>query len=370
MSHITKTGVIGSGSISSQYLRNMTGFFNNLEVIAIASAHLENAQKRGAEFGVPACTVEELLANPEIELVVILTPAPTHAELIERSLKAGKHVYTEKTMTLDPKDAERLLALADEKGLYLCSAPDTFLGAALQSARQAIDAGKIGEPVSFSMNLNRNIDVLASLFSFLRLPGGGLAYDYGVYYLTAIVSLLGPVDSVYAKVLNRSVQRTNMIPQSPDFGKTFEYNNESQIYGVLTLENGVTGTISMNGDTCMQDLAYFYLYGTQGVLKLTCANDFGGTVEYIPSGFDPSQTVPQPLESDSPLVRDNRGIGPAEMADAIEQKRPARTDAHMAYHVLDVIDAMMKSSDSNGPVAVSSTCARPEAFTDVTRLCK
>ncbi len=370
MSDKTKVGVIGSGRISEQYLKNMTGFFNNLEVIAIASEHLENAQKRGAQFSIPACTVDELLANPAIELVVILTPAPTHAALIERALLAGKHVYTEKTMTIDPSDAAYLLKLAKEKGLYLCSAPDTFLGAALQNARQAIDSGKIGEPVSFSINVNRNIDLMASIFEFLRMPGGGFAYDYGVYYLTAIIALLGPVDSVFANVKNKAVQRTNIFPQSPDFGKTFEYNNESEIYALMNMENGITGTISMNGETCMQDLSYFYIYGTKGVLQLTCANDFGGDVKFIASSFDPSENAPVSLINASPLIAENRGVGPAEMAAAIKKGRTARADAHMAYHVLDVIDCMMKSSTTKALVPVESSCQRPAAFTEVAELCK
>jgi len=227
-----KTAVIGSGRISVQYLQNMIHVFNNLEVVGCSSSGMESARKRSSEFGIRAMTNEEIFADPSIELVIVLVPAPAHYGLIERALLAGKHVYTEKTMTVDLEDARRLVQLANEKGLYLGSAPDTFLGDAWQTARKALDEGLIGEPISFSMNVNRNIDFMASLFEFLRLPGGGFAYDYGVYYLTALVSLLGPVESLFSIVKNKAEIRTNCAPQSADFGKgnAGQYQNGGEQY--------------------------------------------------------------------------------------------------------------------------------------------
>ena len=364
-----KTAVIGSGRISEEYLRNMTAFFTNLDVVACSSAHMESARQRAAQFGIQARTNEEIFADPEIELVVILVPAPAHAPLIAQALRAGKHVYTEKTMTVDLADARDLVDLANEKGLYLGSAPDTFLGDAYQTARKALDDGIIGDVISFSMNINRNLDLMASWFEFLRLPGGGFAYDYGVYYLTALVALLGPVESLFSVVKNKAVERINCLPGSPDFGKPYRYENESQIYALMNLENGVTGTVSMDGDSAIQDLALFYIYGSKGVLKLTCANDFGGDVTVIPSGF-PKADDPYVLESVSPIRDGNRGIGPAEMADAIAHGRPNRASKEMAYHVLDIISQMMRSSDLKQLVKVESTCRRPAALTreDIDRI--
>ena len=359
-----KVGVIGSGRISEEYLRNMTTLFTNLEVVACSASHLENAQKRAAQFGIEARTNEEIFADPQIDMVVVLVPAPMHAPLIEQALLAGKHVYTEKTITVDPADARHLLELAREKNLYLGSAPDTFLGAAYQTARQAIDEGLIGDPISFSMNINRNLDFMASLFDFLRLPGGGFAYDYGVYYLTAMVALLGPVDSLFSVVKNKARERFNCVPGHPDFGKAYTYENESQIYALVNLENGITGTISMNGDSDLQDLAYFYIYGSKGVLKLSCANDFGGDVVLVPSSFDPEEGKPRVLPQTSPFNQNNRGIGPAEMADAFFQCKPNRASGEMAYHVLDIIQQMMHSSETHQLTHVDSTCRRPDPLTD------
>lgn len=357
-----RTAVIGSGRISPEYLHNMIHVFNNLEVVACSSAHMGSARARASEFGIEALTNEEIFADPTIDLVVVLVPAPDHACLIEQALRSGKHVYTEKTMTVDPEDARRLVALANETGLYLGSAPDTFLGDAWQTARKALDDGLIGDVISFSLNVNRNIDFMASLYEFLRLPGGGFAYDYGVYYLTALVSLLGPVERLYSVVKNKAAVRTNCALQSPDFGKPYPYDNESQIYALLDLRNGVTGTLSLNGDSALQDLALFWIYGSKGVLKLTCANDFSGELTLIPSSFDPEEARPRILPSVNSIGNGSRGIGPAEMADAIFHNRPNRASKEMAFHVLDIISQLMRSSESNLPVTVESTCSRPAPF--------
>ena len=357
-----KTAVIGSGRISVQYLQNMIHVFNNLEVVGCSSSGMESARKRAAEFGIRAMTNEEIFADPSIELVIVLVPAPAHYGLIRQALLAGKHVYTEKTMTADLEDARELVALANEKGLYLGSAPDTFLGDAWQTARKALDDGLIGEPISFSMNVNRNIDFMASLYEFLRLPGGGFAYDYGVYYLTALISLLGPVESLFSIVKNKAEIRTNCAPQSADFGKPYPYQNESQIYALMNLRSGITGTVSLDGDSALQDLALFYIYGSKGVLKLTCANDFGGEVTLIPSSFDPEEAKPVILAGDSPIRDGNRGIGPAEMAAAIAEGRPNRASKEMAFHVMDIIEQMMVSSREQRLITLASTCDRPAAF--------
>ena len=219
-----RTAVVGCGAISDIYLTNMTERFDNLEVVACCANHFEHAQKKAKQYGIEARTYEEILSDPSIELVVILTPAPTHEGLIRQALQAGKHVYTEKTMTLSTESAGELIALAKEKGLYLGAAPDTFLGAALQTARKAIDDGLIGEITSFEACANRDLDLLAGMFSFLRMEGGGICYDFGVYYLTALVSLFGPVDSLVASVRNLAENRINTAPGSTGYGEPGLYD--------------------------------------------------------------------------------------------------------------------------------------------------
>lgn len=358
-----RTAVVGCGAISDIYLTNMIQHFSNLEVVACCANHLEHAQKKAEKYGIEARTYEAILADASIELVVVLTPAPTHEALIRQALQAGKHVYTEKTMTLSTESAGNLIALAKEKGLYLGAAPDTFLGAALQTARKAIDDGLIGEVTSFEACANRDLDLLAGMFSFLRMEGGGICYDFGVYYLTALVSLFGPVDSLAASVRNLAERRVNTARESAGFATEFSYSNESQVFTILHMANGVTGTFSVNGDSAINDQAVFMIYGKKGILKLTDPNCFGGDVLYIPAakGFD-EEITPKVLDYGFSYGENSRGLGPAEMAAAIREGRAARADAQMAYHVLDVIGQIMRSSEERRFVNIESTCCRPEAM--------
>ena len=212
----------------------------------------------------------------------MLTPAPAHYDLVKKALTAGKHVYTEKPIATDLPQARELIALAREKGLYLGSAPDTFLGSGIQTARAALDAGRIGDVTSFHVVANRDLSMLAGLFKFLRLPGGGIAYDYGVYYLTVLCALLGPVESVFARVSNFARVRKNMIPGDPEFGQDYIYDNESQVHAVLTTRSGIPGTFSLNGDSAGADQAAFTIHGTKGILRLGDANQFGPQIAFLP----------------------------------------------------------------------------------------
>lgn len=351
-----KTAVVGCGAISDIYLKNMISQFDNLEVVACCANHYENAVKKAEKYSIRACTFEEILADGSIEMVVILTPVPTHYDLIRRALMAGKHVYTEKTITVDKEEAAQLLALSEEKGLYLGSAPDTFLGASLQLAKKVIEEQKLGEVTSFQICGNRNLDFLGSIFTFLRLPGGGICQDYGVYYLTALVSLLGPVDSVAAVVSNRAQIRRNIYKDSPEYGQEYTYPNESQVSAVIRLENGITGNFSLNGDSIMQDQAIFIIYGTEGILKLSDPNQFGGDIRFLPNSYDWTvRTEETVLENNLPYKENSRGIGPSEMADAILHNRRNLANKELAYHVLDVICQMKKSSDTHQFEKVEST---------------
>ena len=359
-----RTGVVGCGAISDIYLTNMIHRFDQLEVVACCAKHLERAQAKAQQYGIRACTFEEMLADPTIEMVVILTPAPTHYELIRAALLKGKHVYTEKTMTVEVDQAAELIRLADAQGLYLGSAPDTFLGAALQTARQALDAGRIGQVTSFLVSVNRDLDYFAGKYSFLLMPGGGICFDYGVYYLTALVSLLGPMGRTAAIVQNNRPVRVNRDFGAPECGQSFRYDNESQVSAVLQTRSGISGVFSLNGDSVRRDRAVFLLYGTDGILKLTCPNEFGGDVVLLPNvSADDPQPAPVKLDFGFDFAQDSRGVGPAEMADAILSGRPNRASKEMAYHVLDTIQQIMNSSARQAFVDVSSTCTRPEPLT-------
>lgn len=358
---VMHVGVVGAGIISDIYLENMINKFSILQVDAICANHLENAGKQAKKYGIKACTYEEILADDTIEMIVNLTPACTHYEIIKKALLANKHVYTEKTMTDNLEKAKELVNLAEERGLYLGSAPDTFLGAALQTARKAIDDGLIGEVTSCAAAANRDNNYLLSKFSFLRMPGGGACYDYAVYYLTALVSLLGPVCRTAAIVRAPYQKHRNIILEHPDYGKEMDTPNESQVSAILQFESGITGTFHLNADSVLEDQAFMAVYGTKGILYLTDPNQFGNTVRLLENNHSFEEKAKmRELSNVYGYAENSRGIGPAEMAYAIREGRKNRANKEFAYHVLDVLSAIMKSSETGTFQQISSSCMRPQ----------
>ena len=355
-----RVGVVGSGMISCIYLENMTRRFDILEVAGVCSVHPENAKRRADEFGLPATTLDGMLADPDIDLIVNLTPTPAHGDIIRRALEAGKHVYTEKVMTTGHEAARALADLAAKKGLWLGSAPDTFLGAALQTARRAIDDGLIGEVTSFAFAANRDNSYLTSFYRFLNLPFGGVGYDYSVYYFTALCSLLGPVAKVAASVRAPYPTHEDIDPKSKTYGQQIDTPNESEISAVLTLESGVSGTAHVNADSVIEDMHFFAIYGTKGILYLPDPNAFGGEVRLQPNWARGEAPAPSRVLDYGFGYRENsRGVGPAEMAWSIRAGRPARASADMACHVLEVIDAIIESGGTEAFVRVDSRFDRP-----------
>lgn len=355
-----KTAVIGCGAISDIYLENMTRRFATLDVLYCCANHRENAEKKAEKYGIHAASTEEALSDPGIELIVVLTPAPAHYDIVKQALLAGKHIYTEKPITTELWQAKELLALAKEKDLRLGSAPETFLGSGIQTARKALDEGKIGDVTSFHVVANRDLSVLAGLFKFLRQPGGGICYDYGVYYLTALSALLGPMDKVYAQVSNRARVRKNVIPESPEFGQDYIYDNESQVHAVLTTKSGVTGTFSLNGDSAAVDQAAFTIHGTKGILRLGDANQFGGEIAFMPNDY--FHPVWEALVPVSTLQDNCRGLGIADLARCVREGGEHLASGEMACHMLDVIEKIIESGKTGQVCRMETSCDRPAAF--------
>ena len=263
-------------------------------------------------------------------------------------------------MTTSHSSARELKALAASKGLWLGSAPDTFLGAALQTARKAIDDGLIGEVTSFAFAANRDNNFLTPFFRFLNLPFGGVAYDYAPYYFTALCSLLGPVKKVAAAVRAPYPTHRDINPQSPTFGQDMDTPNESEISAVLMLASGVSGTAHVNCDSVIEDRHFFAIYGTRGILYLPDPNGFGGEVRLQPNwAHDEPPASARVLENHFGFTDNARGVGPAELAWSIRANRPCRASADMACHVLEVIDAIIASGRTDAFVDVTSTFERP-----------
>ena len=362
-----RVGVIGTGMISGTYIDTMAKRFDIIRVEAIADRHIEKAQKAAEKYGARACTIDGLLQDENIDIIVNLTPPAAHEEIISRILNAGKHAYTEKCFALDLATAQRMSALADAKGLYLGTAPDTFLSGWAQTARQIIDSGRLGTITSFAMVGNRDNARMLGAMDYMNKPGGGVILDYSVYYLTMLINLLGPVKRVSCNIKAPYPTHVNQFELSPHFGEVIDTPNESQFYSVLELEGGITGTMSINSDSVFFDQTYFAIYGSRGILYLGCPDWFNGSVSLYENTYDFSKADrPERVKIDIPFGYnvDSRGVGVADMAYAIRDGREMRASKERACHVLDVQECMVKSHERNGVyVDVETTCARSAPLT-------
>ncbi len=357
-----KVGVIGTGMICRIYIDNIAKRFEIVQLEAVADIAIEKAEEVAKIYGVRACTVDALLADPAIDIVLNLTPPFVHYDIMKRALLAGKHVYTEKTFTMNTQEAAELVALAKEKGLMIGSAPDTFFASWVQKAREIIDSGQLGCITSFAMVGNRDNDRMLGAMPYMNKPGGGVLLDYCVYYLTVLINLLGPVKDVSAKIKAPYQQHMNNFPYSPTYGQMIDTPNESQIYSVLEMENGITGTLSINADSCFFDQTYFAIYGNKGILYLACPDWFNGELSIYENTYDfenADKPVRVPVEDLYAFKTNSRGVGLADMAWAFYEDREPRVNGERCYHVLEIEERMMESNEKNGAfVKVESTCGR------------
>ena len=360
-------GIIGAGMISRTYLDSLIAKFDIIKVEAIADRSGERAGELAKEYGIRAVTVDQILEDETIEIIVNLTPPGAHGEVIEKILNSGKHAYTEKCFALTTDIAAKLCRLADEKGLYLGCAPDTFFSGWAQSARRLIDSGVLGTITSFAMVGNRDNERLLSAMDYMNRPGGGIILDYSVYYLTNLINMLGPVRRVSANIKAPYPTHVNQFELSPHFGETFDSPNESQFYSVLELENGITGTVSINADSVFFDQTYYAVYGNKGIMYLGCPDWFAGQVYIYDNTYDFAQAeTPKRILQENPFGfnKDSRGVGGADMAWAIREGRGARASKERAFHVMDIQECMVKSHENNGVfITVNSTCERAQPLT-------
>lgn len=348
-------GVIGCGRISDVYYENMIQKFKILQVCACGAKHIENARKKADKLGIRAMSVEEMMADESIEMIVNLTPAPVHYELIRQGLMAGKHVFTEKIVTTTVKDALELKAIAEEKKLRLGCAPDTFLGAAIQTAKQAVDQGLIGEVVSCHAAVNRELGFALTPTGYMSLEGGGIGFDVGIYYLTALLAILGPIESVCGFTDNTCPERKVEDPESSDFGNIFHVNNENVMVASLKFKNRVYGTMNFNSNSIWPQDPRLTLYGTNGILHMANPDKFGGKVILQKRGDKSGVELPVTHG----YTDNSRGIGVAEMAWAIRQNRPHRADFDMGCHALEVLEGVVRSGETGKTSFMKTTFTIP-----------
>jgi predicted dehydrogenase len=350
-----KTAVVGCGMISEIYLKNMTSAFSILEVVGCCDIIKERMEKRAAEFNIRQMSIEEILSDKSIELVLNITDPVNHHLVSTQVLNAGKHLYSEKPIDLTIEAARELVKLADKKGVLYGNAPDTFMGQAIQTARFYIDSGLIGDVTSVTAVLNRDAGILAERYPFTALPGGGIGLDVGVYYVTAILSILGPVKQVAGFVTTRNEDRTHYFPNKDDFGEKFKLQAENLVSGSFQFESGAFGSIMFNSCSIGNEKPQIIMYGTEGILHMPDPNHFGGEVKVILKG----QTEPVALPPTHAFAENHRGIGPAELAWSLRKGRRPRTSKEMAFHGLELLLGLYQSCDTKKFHEMSSTFQRP-----------
>ena len=335
-----KTAIIGCGAISDAYLSTMINKFKILEVVGCSDRHADKAQAKADKYGIKALSLEKLLTDVSIEIVVNLTPPTAHYPVIKQLLEAGKHVYTEKVLAVELEHAAELVELADQKSLYLGAAPDTFLGSAIQTARYVVDSGLIGEVSSCTCALTRDSEILYQAFPFTARPGGGFGFDVGIYYITALLSILGPVKEVSGIVRTRKPQRQDVSLEH--FGETFQVECENLMAGTLQFECGTVGNVLFDSNSIfiLPEKPSLVLFGSMGVMYMADPNGFGGEVKLILKG----NNEPFIMQQSHAFSEEYRGLGVAEMAWSMRRGRKNRANKEMAYHALEVLHGIVKSS--------------------------
>ena len=347
-------GIIGAGYISSIYLENLTTRFDTVRVVGIGDLVPDNARRQAERFGVAAMTVEEVLAHPEVEIVVNLTIPAAHHEVGMRAIRAGKSVYNEKPLAATPDQARELLACATEAGVLVGGAPDTFLGGGLQTARRLLDAGAIGTPVAVSgMLLLSGHERWHPNPDFYYQPGGGPLFDMGPYYLTAMVALLGPVNRVSGTTGTSFATRT--IRSGPRAGEAIPVSTPTHIVATLDFTEGTRGSLTTSFDVHDTNRTTLVLYGSDGTLRLPDPNTFGGPLELLRAGEETWEDVP----IETGLTDNARGLGVSDLARALREGGSHRASGEMAAHVVAVMHAVLASDAEGRHIAIEHPCDRP-----------
>ena len=351
-----RVGVIGCGNISGIYFQAGTTF-DILDIVAAADLIRERSEAKAAEFGAKACTVEELLADPEIQIVVNLTIPNAHASVAQAAVEAGKSVHSEKPLTITREDGRKLLDTAKAKGVLVGCAPDTFMGAGIQTCRKLIDDGAIGEPVAATaFMMCHGHEGWHPDPEFYYKAGGGPMFDMGPYYLTAMVNLMGPVRRVTGSARITFPER--VIGSEPKRGQVIKVDVPTHVAGIMDFASGAVGTIITTFDVWAAELPRIEVYGTEGSLSVPDPNTFAGPVRIRRA----SETEWSEVPLTHGYAENSRGMGVADMAYALRSGRPHRASGELAYHVLDIMHAFHDASREGRHIELESTCEEPASL--------
>jgi predicted dehydrogenase len=362
-------GIMGAGNISAAYLR-LAPLFRNLEVRAIADVVPAAAEKRAGEYNVKAQTPDELLKNSEIDVVVNLTVPDAHYKVTTDILSAGKHAYSEKPFVLSVEEGKAIKQQADERKLKVGSAPDTFLGGAHQQARSIIDSGKVGRIASGTMHvLSRGMEHWHPNPDFFFQVGGGPILDLGPYYITDLISLVGPIKRVTAFTGMARTER-EVTAAGPYQGTRIKVGTPTTIHAILEFHNGAIITLGASWDVSSHGHHNIELYGTEGSVYVPDPNFFNGDVTITDREGTKEKVTPwdHPFgkanqDLDKPTPRANyRNAGLSDMMDSLETGKKARCDIDVALHAIDAMASILKAGETGQVITLSTTCDRPAAL--------
>jgi len=369
MTRTMGVGIIGCGNIAEAYLR-LAPLFHGITMVACADIDPSAADARAEEFNITSQSVDELLGNDNIDIVVNLTIPAVHAAVSASILNAGKHVYSEKPFALSSTETKMLLDIAAKNQLRIGSAPDTFLGGVHQQARELIDSGAIGKVTSGTAHVQGSgMESWHPNPDFFFKPGAGPVLDIGPYYITNLVQLLGPISRVAAISSTPSPERT--ITSEPRYGEKITVETPTTIHALLKFESGATITLGTSWDVWQHQHQNMELYGEKGTLYVPDPNFFGGDLS-MTEGAEPVATlavsehpfsIPNEEEDDGSERANYRAAGLADMALAIIENREHRCSAELATHVVDVMTSILESGERGEFIDISTRCERPAPLT-------
>lgn len=366
---MVKVGMVGVGCISGIYLKNFKEVFKDVQLVAVCDLIRERAEKAKEEYGIPKIydTMEEMFKDPEITLILNLTRPYQHYAVSKAALLAGKHVYSEKPLGADLEEGIELVKIAKEKGLLIGGAPDTFMGAGIQTCRKLIDSGVIGEVIGGRCAMiSCGVEMWHPDPDFYYQRGGGPLLDMGPYYLTAMINLLGGIKEVYGYAQTSFKER--LITAVPHVGEIIKVNTPTHIEGIITFDSGKHISIMTTFDVFNSRQTNIEIYGTKGTLYVPDPNCFGGALvvgngmgdgnnekkKYVIKFFNgETKTMEEfPLEFD--YEENSRCLGLDDIAVAIETGRPGRTTYKQTFHVLEAMTGILKSAETGLPYKMTS----------------
>jgi predicted dehydrogenase len=351
-------GIVGCGNISGIYFENLCTVFENVRVKSCADLDPERVQAKVTKYpGVKVSTLEAMLADPDIDIILNLTTPQGHYGVAKQALEAGKSVHNEKPLTLSRDEGRELLELAEKHGVLVGGAPDTFLGAGIQTCLRLINEGAIGEPIGAQAFMHgHGHEHWHPDPEFYYQKGGGPMFDMGPYYLTALVALLGPVRRVTGSA--RISFPTRTISSEKKRGQTIDVEVPTHIAGVLDFVGGAVGTISTSFDVWASDVPRIEIFGSEGTLGVPDPNGFGGPIRIRKGRAEAWEDV----AVSGAYAVNSRGIAVADIAAALEEGRSNRANGKLAYHVLDIMHGIHDASSQERHIHLESTCTRPEAL--------